>query len=92
MQQLGLVVKQLTELLPKLGVSSEPGQAVLKAITAISKFVPPGSVTPAGERQNIENMALKNAQNNQQMQAMRQKMMGAGGQAQGAGGAPGMAA
>jgi hypothetical protein len=95
MQRLGLVVKGLTELLPLVGVGSDVGQAVLKAIQALSKFVPPGSVTPAGERQQIDRMSMANSQNNSQMQALRQRLMqqggGAGGGQPGAGG-PGAAA
>ena len=91
MQQLGLVVKALTDILQKVGAGSEPGQAVLKAINALSKFVPPGSVSPAGERNQLESMQMKAAQNNQQMQAMRAKQM-QGGAAPPPGAQPGMAA
>jgi hypothetical protein len=84
MQKLGLVVKQLTDLLPMLGAASEPGKDVLKAIQMLAKHVPPGAVTPAGEQQQLQNMQLKNAQNNQQMQMLRQQM------GQGGGASPGM--
>lgn len=78
MQKLGLVVKQLTELLPLVGVNTEPGKDILKAIQSLAKHVPPGAVTPAGEKQQLENMALRNAQNNQQMQMLRQQQAGGG--------------
>lgn len=80
MQRLGLVVKQLTELLPQLGVQSDAGQAVLKALNSLAKYVPGGSVSPASEKNQIEQMAMKNAQNNQQMQMLKQQQ-GAQGQA-----------
>jgi hypothetical protein len=97
MQRLGLVVKQLTDILPLVGVGSEPGKDVLKALNMLAKHVPPGAVTPAGEKQQLENMQTRNAQNNQQMQMMRQRMMQGGGgpggaPGAGAGGPPGMAA
>jgi hypothetical protein len=84
MQELGVVVKQLEGLLPKVGASSEAGQAVLKALNSLVKFVPQGSVTPAAQKNSIEAQQRNMAQNNQQMQAiqaMRQKMaQGQGGQ------------
>lgn len=86
MQQLGVVVKQLETLLPQLGASSEAGQAVLKALSSLTKFVPNGSVTPAAQKNSIEAQQRQHAQGNQQMQAiqaMKAKM------AQGGGGAPG---
>ena len=75
LQRLGSVVKQLEELIPMLGSASEPGREVLKALNILVKLVPSGSVTPASERANIENMAMKNVQQNQQMQALRQQQM-----------------
>ena len=82
MQKLGVVVKQLEAMLPELGASSEAGQAVLKALSSLSKFVPHGSVTPAAQKNSIEAQQRNMAQNNQQMQAlqaMRQKMAQGGG-------------
>jgi hypothetical protein len=35
------------------------------------KYVPAGSVTPASAKNNIEQMAMRNAQQNQQMQALK---------------------
>jgi hypothetical protein len=73
LQRLGLVVKQLQEILPQVGAGSDAGQAVLKSLTSLSKFVPPGSVTPAGERQQLERMAQSQQQGNQQMQMLAQQ-------------------
>ena len=92
LQKLGVVVKQLEALLPEVGASSDIGKDVLDALKKLVKYVPAGSVTPAAQKNSIEEQQRKMAQNNQQMQAvqqMRQKM--AGGQGQG-GGQPGMAA
>jgi hypothetical protein len=87
MQKLGVVVKQLESLLPEVGATSEAGQAVLKALSSLTKFVPNGSVTPAAQKNSIETQQRQHAQGNQQMQAlaaMRQKMAqgGGGGQPQ----------
>ena len=95
MQKLGVVVKQLESMLPELGASSEAGQAVLKALSSLSKFVPNGSVTPAAQKNSIEAQQRNMAQNNQQMQAlqaMRQKMAQGGGAPGGGQPQPGAAA
>ena len=85
LQKLGVVVKQLEGLVAELGATSEPGQAVLKALNSLVKFVPAGSVTPAAQKNSIEAQQRNMAQNNQQMQAlaqMRQKMAQSGGAGQ----------
>lgn len=82
MQKLGVVVKQLESILPELGASSEAGQAVLKALNSLVKFVPAGSVTPAAQKNSIEAQQRNMMQNNQQMMALKQRMQGAGGQPQ----------
>jgi hypothetical protein len=79
LQQLGMIVKQLERVIPLLGAGSDPGAAVLKALNALAKFVPAGSVTPAAEKNMAEQTMMKATQNNQQMQALKA----------GAGGAPG---
>ncbi|MDE2099013.1 MAG: hypothetical protein KGL39_17295 [Patescibacteria group bacterium] len=75
-QRLGLVVKQLEMLIPLAGATSEMGKAVLEALNKLVKYVPSGSVSPAAEKNNIEQMAMKNAQQNQQMQALKQQQAG----------------
>lgn len=88
LQKLGILVKQMEQILPEVGASSEAGQAVLKALNSLVKFVPAGSVTPAAQKNSIEAQQRAMAQNNQQMQALQQMRM------QGAQGAkpPGMGA
>ena len=72
LQRLGVVIKQLEQLIPMLGSGTPPGADVLKALNLLSKHVPAGSVTPAAEKTSIDRMAMQNSQNNQQMQALRQ--------------------
>jgi hypothetical protein len=80
LQKLGSVVKQLEELVPMFGAASMPGKAVLDALTRLIKLVPAGSVTPASQKNNIEQMAMRNTRDNQQMQALQaQRAQGAGG-------------
>lgn len=87
LQQLGMVVKQLERLIPMLGAATEPGAAALKALNALAKFVPAGSVTPSAEKNMAEQTQMKAIQNNQMMQALKQ-----GGQMGGQPGGQGMAA
>jgi len=83
MQKLGVALQNLQDALPLLGANSEPGQALLDMIKKLAKFVPPGSMTPAANRNQLEATAMKQGQNNQQMQMLKQmqaqKMQGAGG-------------
>lgn len=80
-QRLGLVIKQLTDMLQMTGATSDLGKEILKWISGMSKHVQPGEVSPASERSNIERMAMQNAQ--QGSQVSQQRMQGqppAGGQ------------
>ena len=72
MQKLGMLVQGMGDALPLLGPTSEAGMALLDCIKKLSKFVPSGAVSPAGQRNQLEQMALKQGQNNQQMQALKQ--------------------
>lgn len=73
LQRLGLVTKQLTEMLSLAGATSDIGRDLMKALNILVKHVPAGSVSPAAEKQNIDRMAMSNTQNNQQMQALKQQ-------------------
>lgn len=86
MQKLGLIGKQLTEILNLVGYSSDVGKEVLEMLRKISKLTP-ADANAAQERRTIEQMAMKNTQQNQQMQAMKQQGQQPG--AAGAGGQPG---
>jgi hypothetical protein len=82
MQRLGLVIKQLQELLPLAGVGSDIGKDVLKMLNIAVKHVPSGSSSPAAEKNNIENMAMRNAQQgmaSRQMAEQRAQQMKGGG-------------
>lgn len=85
LQRLGAVVKQLEELIPMFGAASDPGKACLDALNKLVKLVPAGSVTPASQKNNIEQMAMRNVRDNQQMQALQQQRMQAAQGAQGGG-------
>lgn len=76
MQRLGMIIKQLTEILPMFGAGSEQGKAILDSLQKLSKHMQPGNVSQASERNNIEQMALKNAQQTAMAQQMRQQQGG----------------
>ena len=90
-QKLGMAIKLMTDALPLVGATSEIGSALMDSIKKLSKHVQPGAMNPASERNNIEQMAMRNQQNSQMQQQMKQQA--GGGQSPGAGAAkPGMAA
>jgi len=86
MQRVGVVLNALTEVLPMAGATSDVGKAILDAIKILAKVVPPGSVSPQGQKNSIDQMQQKNAQ---QQSMMKQMQPGAGGAAPPGGGAPG---
>ena len=45
LQKLGAALQSLTDALPLVGASSEPGQAILDMIKKLAKFVPAGTMT-----------------------------------------------
>ena len=97
LQRLGLVIKQLTEILPMAGATSDIGKTILDVLGKLAKHVPSGSNTQASERNAIDQMAMKNAQAAQTNKALQGGGQPGGGQGQppmGGGGAqmPGMAA
>ena len=79
LQRLGLLLQQAGEIAPMLGVGSEAYNMLQDFIKKTSKLVPPGSVTPAAQKQMIERMQQGQTQNNQQMQALQQQRMAQGG-------------
>lgn len=89
MQGVGVVLNKLAEILPTVGPASEIGKAVSKAIDALVKVVQPGTVSPAAQKNTLDQMQMKNAQ---QQQTMKQMQPGAGGGQPGAGQQPPMAA
>jgi hypothetical protein len=71
LQRLGVVIKQLEQLIPLVGVSSEIGKDVMKALNSLAKHVPEGAITPAAEKNALDAAQRQNAQNAQMQQMMR---------------------
>ena len=84
-QRVGALVNQMMDIVKLTGVSSELGQALLKAVTGLSKHVPPGTVSNAQERNALEKAQLQNRENGAMQQQLRQ--MGQQGQGAAPGGA-----
>lgn len=72
LQRLGVVLKMLETIVPLAGASTEMGKMVLKTINSIAKMIPEGAVTPAAERNVLEQQQMKNVQNQQMMAQMKQ--------------------
>ncbi len=86
LQKLGVLVKAMEELIPMFGATSEPGKDILDALRKLAKHIPTGSVSPASQRNTIQEMMMK-AQQNGSMQQQLDKS-----RAQPPGGGPGAAA
>ena len=85
-QGIGAVVTMLQNLLTKVGAQSEPGQAILKALTVLTKAVPAGTVAPAVQGQVLDQAKMQNTQMGNMQAQMRAKALQAG--APGGGGGP----
>ena len=83
-QRLGVVIRQLEQLVPLAGATSDLGKSILKALNDLAKHILPGEVTPAAERNTLESAMMQNQQNSAMQQQLRQQPPGGGAQ-----GAPG---
>jgi len=87
LQKLGVIVKELESLVPMVGATSEVGKAVLDSLSKLAKHIPTGAVSPASQRNVMQDMMMKAQQNGQmQKQLDGQRAQGAGAPA--AAGAP----
>lgn len=84
---LGLGLMAFENAVPMLGSNTEEGQATIKAIQSVGKYVPPGAVTPQDVMNSLKALQTKQQQGMQQMQQMRQAQA-ARAQQPGAGGMP----
>lgn len=75
MAKLGLVIRQLETIVPLLGAGTEAGRDVLKALTSLSKHVPPGAVSPGVEQSAMQQMQMKMKQQTPQIEQMRAALM-----------------
>jgi len=85
MQKVAVVIKQLESALPLVGSGSDLGKAILDALNKLAKHVQPGSTSQAAQRNEIDQMQMKNMQ----AQQMQKQLAAGGGQGGAPGGAPG---
>ena len=76
-------VNLLQVCLPKLPIGSQPHEAVMKAISSLSKVVPSGDMQPG-----VQNTALQSLQTQRQQGAPLQQVLAAMAQKQGGGQPP----
>ena len=69
-QKLGVIVKELESLVPMVGATSEVGKAVLDALGKLAKHIPTGAVSPASQRNVIQEMMQKAQQNGSMQQQL----------------------
>ena len=87
-QKLGVIVKELESLVPMVGATSEVGKAVLDALGKLAKHIPTGAVSPASQRNVIQDMMQKAQQNGQMQQQLDKSRAQPPGPAQAGAGAP----
>ena len=96
LQVLANIATQLSHAMTQAGATSELGGKIHKILGDVIKLAPPGTSSPAGQKNVMDQAQMRNSQQNQMAQALRQQMMqrqaGAGGGAGGGAGLPGMAA
>lgn len=72
-------VKVLLRALQTLGPETEPGKDVLKAVTALSKHIPPGSTSPGVEQNSFNQLQTQQRQDAPMLQLMRAQSQGGAG-------------
>jgi len=75
LQRVGVIVKQVQDLMGLVGATSETGQSLLKALNILVKMVPAGTVTPAAEKNMLEQAQMRNTQNMATSQQLKQQRM-----------------
>ena len=86
--QVRLAVRILEAALPKLGVASEEGRDVMKALSILAKHIPADAASPGIEQASMQNMQLQARQEAPMLQMLRQAQSGG---AAGPGAQPGSA-
>ncbi|MDE2021138.1 MAG: hypothetical protein KGJ13_12450 [Patescibacteria group bacterium] len=71
MAKLSLIIRQMELIVPLLGAGTEAGRDVLKALTSLSKHVPPGAVSPGVEQSAMNQVQMKMKQQTPQLAQMR---------------------
>ena len=88
LQTVRLAVRILENTLPKLGVASDEGKDVMKALSILAKHIPPDAASPGIEQSAITQQQLQARQEAPMLQMLRQAQSGG---AAGPGAQPGSA-
>lgn len=78
LQRVGVIIKQVQDVMALVGAGSEPGKDLLKALNILVKMVPAGNVSNASERNMLEQSLMRNTQNGQQQQMLKQSQQASG--------------
>lgn len=92
MQAIQPLIGQVQRLMTMVGAASPLGKQLLDVLNKLVKMAPAGTTSPAAEKDMIQQMAMRNTQNQaaqQQLMAARQQGAGGGGPAPAAGAPPG---
>ena len=76
LSRLSVIIKLMEETVPLLGVGSEPGKDLVKALSSLAKHVPPGAVTPGVQQSTMEKLMNQQKQMGPQIQQMRAAQAG----------------
>ena len=71
MSRLSVIIKLMEETIPLLGVGSDAGKALVKALNDLAKQVPAGSVSPGIQQSTMERLLQQQKQAGPQIAAMR---------------------
>ena len=71
LSRLSVIIKLMEETIPLLGVGSEPGRDLVKALSNLAKHIPPGSVSPGVEQSTMQKLMAQQKQMAPQVAAMR---------------------
>ena len=85
LQRVGVLTKQIQDMMQMVGAGSEIGKDLLKMLNIAVKMSPAGNVTPTAEKNMLEQAQMRNTQNMNQTRMLKTQM---GSQP----GAPGVAA
>lgn len=72
LQRVGVIIKQVQDVMQLVGAASEPGKDLLKALNILVKLAPAGNVSNASERNMLEQSLMRNTQNGAMQQQLKQ--------------------
>lgn len=94
LQKVGLLATAASQIISEVGATSEIGRELSTILSKLLKLVPPGTVSNASERDQLQKMLYGNTQRGMQMQQLKQRnaqdAMGGGQKPQGMPNMPGM--